>query len=484
MLYRAGRDFLGRHPGIMAGITGKLLGLVPHGIRYGAEFRRMRSFLDRSQWWPRPDLEAYQLRKLQETLEYAGERIPYYRDRFARAGVQPSDLRRLDDLRRFPMLSKVELRDELERIRAPHLDPGRLMPFITGGTSGSGMILHFEERFRQREQAFIWRLWNRAGYREGMRAVVLQHRPCPPDLNDGLYYMDWVSNALIISASRLSRDTIAGHLERIEQLRPEIVVAYPSLAYLFAVYAHDAGWKGEGFRAVLCSSETLYDFQRRLLEQVFRAPVRIHYGHIESCALFGYCEHSPAYHVEPEYGFVEVLGADDAPVGPGEVGEIVATSFDNFAVPLVRYRTGDWARLPEEPTPCPCGREFRRIDEIQGREGDYIVTPSGKAHAPIVVEVLMDDVLKEGFDGFDDLQIVQDRAEELAVLVVPGRTFRPEQIEEFCRRLEERLDGEVRATHRLVDRIPRTFRHKKSLVVSKLRVSPLRPLSDESHPAA
>ncbi len=303
--------------------------------------------------------------------------------------------------------------------------------------------------------------WFGLGSRHGFRAAILQHRHCPDDINDGIWYEDKIANAMVLSAHRLSPATIGRYLEAIEAYRPQVLIAYPSLAHLLATYAKEAGWRTKVFDLVLCGSETLYDFQRNHLESVLQAKVYIHYGHIESCALFGYCEVSNTYHVMLEYGHVEYLREDGSPADEGETCELVATSFDNLSVPLVRFQTRDWAQRGKGR--CACGRANPLVERIEGREGDFVRTPSGKAHSPIVIEFLMD-----GRKGFADLQIVQDRLDEVMVKVVPAADFDTGELEYFCRLLTDELEHEVTVKSEIVEVIPRTWSQKKSLILSRL----------------
>jgi len=466
VLYRIGRSFFEDHPSLLDGPVGSLARRVPLWVRHGSEYRRIRRLLRQSQWWSREQLEAYQLRRLRETLAHAYAASPYYRDRFTRAGVEPRDLRTLDDIRHFPTLCKEDVRENLQSIVPARFQKQPLMKLVTGGTTGSGLVIPVEERFRNRERGFVWHLWEGVGYRPSDLAVILRNRKCPPEINDGFWYRDRLSNAIILSAQRLGPDTIGKYLEAIEAHRPSVLIAYPSLAHLLVTYARDAGWKQNPFKLVLLASETLYDFQRRELEEGLGAPVRTLYGHVEGCALFGYCDQSSEYHIQPEYGLVEILRKDGTPARPGEAGEIIATNFENRALPLVRYRTGDLAEPSDKL--CSCGRQYPLVEKIYGREGDYIRTPSGKAHSPTVIEFCMDEVLLEGHEGFSDLQIVQDRLDEILVRMVPGKRFTRDGLHRLCTLLAEQLDHECVVRSEIVDEIPRTARHKKLLVLSRL----------------
>lgn len=467
MLYRVGRDFFLRHPHMLTGALGHLSALVPQGVRYGREFRCYRRFLGRSQHWSLERLQQYQLCKLQQTLRYAYACVPYYKQSFDACGVSPEDLRCLDDIRRFPRTDKEALRESYERFFSPQARRN-LMRYCTGGTTGSGMVMLFEERFRQREQAFVWRMWKTAGYHPSMLAAVLQHRSCPADLNRGLWYRDRASNALILSAHRLRPDTIDSYLEVLDRYRPRVLIAYPSLAQLLVAHAREAGWNSKPFELVLCGSEVLYDFQRKELERFFGARVHCFYALVEACALFGFCRASNDYHVHLEYGHVELLREDGSEAGPGEVGEIVATGFDNRTFPLIRYHTRDFAEWGKNR--CPCGSSYPVVAKLHGRDGDFIRTPSGELHSPIILEVLMDEMLLEGYSGFADMQIVQDRLDQVRIDVVPGGGLSEGELERFCRLLQERLGSGVRVSTRRVNEIARSERQKKRFIIS--RVSP------------
>jgi len=236
MLYRVGRSFFNRYPRLMTGIIGAVAKRIPLSVRHGREFRETRRLLERSQWWSRARHEAYQLEQLKKTVALAYEVSPFYRGLYGRAGVRPEDLQTLEDIRRFPTITKDDLREHLEGMISPHVERRNLIEFCTGGTTGPGVVIPFEESYRNRSRAFMWHLWENVGYQPSMMAAILQHRECPPGVNDGFWYEDKPSNALVLSAHRLSAKTIDRYVEALREHRPRVLIAYPSLAYLFSGY--------------------------------------------------------------------------------------------------------------------------------------------------------------------------------------------------------------------------------------------------------
>ena len=129
--------------------------------------------------------------------------------------------------------------------------------------------------------------------------------------------------------------------------------------------------------AVLFASETLYPWQRALVEEVFGCRSCSLYGMAEHVVIGGECELSHAYHCMPQYGITEV---------DPKTGEISGTGFLNHAHPFVRYKTNDVA-TPPVGSGCPkCGREyFPVLPDVEGRLQDFVVTPDGESFGACVL---------------------------------------------------------------------------------------------------
>ena len=121
-------------------------------------------------------------------------------------------------------------------------------------------------------------------------------------------------------------------------------------------------------------------------------------------------------HLIPETGILEILGEDGTPCAPGEVGEMVATGLLNDAMPLIRYRLGDYAAWAQDQD-CPCGNRQPIITQLEGRVDDYLVTLDGRKIGRLSTAVKRSPTIHSA-------QIVQDRPGHAYLLVRPAKRYR------------------------------------------------------------
>ena len=201
-----------------------------------------------------------------------------------------------------------------------------------------------------------------------------------------------------MSSFRLNSDVIKKIYEKIIKFKPEFLYAYPSNCYSLGKLM-EKNKLNYRFKGIFCSSEKLFDFQREFIEDFFNCRIISWYGHSEYCVLAGECEKSNYYHVFPEYGYTEFIKAGNNK----NMFEIVATGFNNYVMPFIRYKTGDFAVLTDEK--CRCGRNYKLIKEIIGREQDYIIT---KNKQKISLTALIFGQHYEAFSMIERLQLIQE----------------------------------------------------------------------------
>ena len=176
------------------------------------------------------------------------------------------------------------------------------------------------------------------------------------------------SKELIMSSYHLSDENMKFYVAEIRKYKPYDLYAYPSSTYLFANFCKRYGIDLK-FSCVFTSSEMLLEYQKDEIENTFGCKVYDWYGSAERVAGIGHCEHG-AYHEISDYSIIEYL-----PVNDGQY-EIIGTTIHNDVMPLIRYKVGDIIELDD--TKCDCGRNFRKIKKILGRNDDFIVLKDGR----------------------------------------------------------------------------------------------------------
>jgi len=430
-----------------------LYGIRLRRLRYGGTHRRVLAELLQSQWATAAELRATQLAALNTTLQHAGETMPFYHKLPGRRFSQLSDLEHL------PILTKADVQAAGRALVSRSFRHTRLSEIHTGGTTGRPLAIYCDAATLQRNYAFFSRFRAWAGVPEKGRTAVFAGRTIvPPGQTSPPYWRrNPAANALLLSSYHLSQATLAQYAQALTSFHPALIDSYPSSLEPIARFALNQGIETIRPRAVITSSETLHPSVRRLFEEAFACPVFDHYGAAEMAALITQCERG-TYHVNPEFGVVEVL-RDGKPVGPGETGEIVATGFINPVMSLIRYATGDQA-VRGASDHCPCGRAFPIIEQIVGRLDDVVITPEGRRVGRL-------DPIFKAVAGLHETRIVQDQPDHLQVEVVTaGSVLSKDQRESLQRELAHRLGPLMRIDIVEVSVIPRAASGKLRTVVN------------------
>lgn len=411
--------------------------------------------LEETQWLPWTQLRDLQLERLRAHLAWARDHVPYYREQFRARGIDPADIRSVEDLARVPYLTRDALRTRFDDLTARARLP-RVQRLTTGGSTGLPVPFLVDAERMGVADAIRLRAQRWFGLEPGGREVVLWGSPIELGRQDRVRALrDRLLNSVLLSAFDMGEPALQRHVRAISRYRPTKIYGYASALYLLARYAAARGWRPPaGLRAVFTTAEPLFDFQRAAIAEAFGCRVATEYGARDAGLIANECP-AGSLHVPAEGVVVEVDGAE-----PGQVGEIVVTNLYSAAFPIIRYRTGDLGCL--EPGPCACGRALPRLRSVEGRRTDFLVTPDGRVlHALSVIYVLRDAAAVGSF------RVVQRALDDVSVLVVPdGRA--PLERGVLAERLERVLGRGVRVTVQEVAELPTTGSGKFRYVVSEV----------------
>lgn len=375
------------------------------------------------------ELRARQWHKLRRLLAFAARHIPFYRERFRIAGIDPQEVRTLEEFSRIPPITKDDLRRNF---------PDRLVygdrTYSThqlGRSSGStGESVQFVRPDATWRRTLYYALLARTGGVGNCPVFVLTSPLCTPN-SCSLEY-DEPDNAFTNTFLRIRPlrhlagmiglpawlpniltapdDYMAALARRFARYPSSIVIADPVYLGAFARYLRRTAQPVPRLRTVITTYELLTGSLRDLLSEVFGCPIFTQYGASELTDIANECEHH-RLHVRMDMVLLEgVCGG--RPAVPGELARVLVTDLENFNMPLIRYDIGDVVRLGDGP--CPCGRSSQTISAVEGRLVDTMSGPDG-----LLTPLRVDDAVR-GIAGIAAYRVVQEAMDSYRVSLMPS----------------------------------------------------------------
>ena len=340
----------------------------------GLETRRYLRELERTQWLSEEELQTLQLTKIQQLVKHAYENVPFYRERYQRAGIHPEDIRSLEDFQALPFLTRDDVKDNLEKLVAQDISRRKLYQSETGGSTGQPIQFYLEGAFWWCNAANIFRMRSWFGVHEGDKVAWFWGASHDmPEWSWRNKLRACLMRERYLNAFSMTEEKMRDFANLLVRWRPAMFKGYPSALSLFARYVKEWGIAIRP-RLIETTSEKLTDPQRELLEETFACQVVDQYSSREMGTMACPCE-AGSLHISADVRYLEIV-ADGKVVEPGQMGEVVATSFTQFAMPFIRYRKGDMAIA--ESGHCSCGRSFPRLKEVVGRTNEFLVSADGQ----------------------------------------------------------------------------------------------------------
>ena len=398
------------------------------------------TFYRRSQWWDRQRLEAYQDRMIVRLVRHAAEHVPYYRKLFDAVGLNPREFHGREDMARIPLLDKETFRQRTDEFVADNADAYHPTWSKTSGSTGTPLEYILDRGSKAHDGAVTLRSYAWAGFHPGMKLFSVKDH-----LKKWEYKYSFLGRVLNFDSNCISRESAVAIWQRINRLQPSTFRGYPFTLMMLHKYGVDAGVPMHGPKRIITTGESLPESLRERLEEAYGTEVFDYYGMTENTSMMTECE-CHTYHAIEDFSYHEFLDPElGAPVTHGR-SEVVATNFYNYAMPLIRYRTKDFAWLRPESERCRCGRQFRSVEKIEGREEDYILTPEG------VRLNLIETPLNAG-KGIMVGQYVQDTPDHMYVNIVPGPDFIEASLVDVEADLRRLLGNTIEIDFHIVDEL-------------------------------
>lgn len=450
------------------------------GLFVGRPLTEALREMERAQWLSPAELQERTQARLAPLLRHAAENVPFYRDVGRGLGLDSNTLRTIDDLRALPVVSKATYRSQpLERFLAANIPVYRRVERVTSGSTGEPLRFYLDRQTSPLIFAshLFYDSWH--GLRPFDRYLRIVSPPAaapalPEDTPVGFrlrqalrqrlqrLYEIWTQQK--ITVWEVDGERAEEVWRSIEKFRPRFVMGYTSTLATIADELLRRGRRlSRPLRGVITIAETLSPLRRRLIDQYFGAPIINRYGLREFGSWSAQsCRQSPEqFHVNSELVVCEVVREDGLPAKPGEAGRVVLTDLFNYAMPFIRYDTGDVAVAG--PSQCACGRGFQVLGPIEGRSQECLVTPSGKVISPAILGHSL-WVYHGHQDAVRHYQLVVEAPDRARLLVVPANGW-DERRRQYLREDLARLVGDdMRLSVDAVDAIPLERSGKRPII--------------------
>lgn len=330
----------------------------------------------------------------------------YYRNLCKSVGVTSiDDIKHIEDIVKLPILTKDMLKKHGKELLT--CKEKGLIKNHTSGTTGTPLTVYQDWKSVWKEQAYFVCYRKRCGYNYGEPMVSLRGNLT----RDEIYLKIHVSNTLFLSSYNINSKTAETYHRLIEKHHPKAIEGYPSSLYSLALVLKDKGLECH-IPVAFTSSETLFDYQRKLIEKIFHTQVYDHYGTTERTIRLEESFDHNGYFEDPGYGIEEYY--DD---------HIISTSLINDVFPLIRYKTDDRIVLKEGVNKSSLGfiDNAGGIECVVGRTDDILFCKDGS----MVTRV---DFIEEG-EHIKACQWIQNEKGKLEIRIAPDENFTNKDVE-------------------------------------------------------
>lgn len=396
------------------------------------------------------DLEKEESRLQKKMLRYCYKAFPSYYKEMGLTGKE--------SLQEYPFLTKDLIREHPEWFQGKYDRYLPIQSFSTSGSTGAPLAFRITPNHDPVHQRMLWKIM---GYKKGDKIVLVNGSMLPEEKIEKKIFYRFLSERQMpyggyeLSCLYLTEKTAEDYFRFLDEIRPAFIRGYSHAIFRLAQHARKLNKKFDfPVKGIQLTSEKAFDYQVEFIEEVFQTKVYMQYGHSEAC-VFAYTRADDRrYRCSPLYGHVEVLDDQGRPVKVGETGEVVVTSYSNYAMPFIRYRTGDLAEYGGKDGSVVL------LNDVQGRKQEVIYTKSKEAMTKVGF------VTKKAYSHMVKWRIVQYEYGKLIFRIVKGPDYGPEDEEEI-KRVYER-NGEFEVAFEYVEDIPLSKRGKTILIEQHL----------------
>ncbi len=421
----------------------------------GSNFFSKIELIKKYEFKSREKIDDFQYSQLKKIISEAYENVPFYKERYEKAGIKPEALKNVSDLSKFPIVTKKEIRGEYKRMINKKFKIKNLKYTQSSGSTGEPKIFYFDK------EAYGWRLasqfygWQRAGFEFGDKWLRISMAE-----RNTLFYklFNFFSRCIYISLTDFNEKKYEKIRLILEKEKPTVIYSYCSALYVLSEYLDSKKYSFDFVKTIIVQGDMCFPKYREKIEKVFKTKVFDTYGG-DGVVISGQCEHG-SYHIQDTGVIIEIVDDDYNIVRKGVPGRILVTDLHNSAMPLIRYEIADLGKKLD--IKCPCGSKFSIMSNPIGRDTDIIKLSNGMS---LLVEYFV--VLFEYYLDVLQFQVREVGQDTLEIYLKVTDQFSREIEKKIKQELINYCKGGVKVDIKIVQEIALEKSNKRRLVIGR-----------------
>jgi len=430
--------------------VGELYGSIPLSVRFGNNYNIHSKILQKFENSNDQYKLDFMYNKTLETLLFAEKNVPYYKSLFNKYGISSQSFKSLEDMSLFPILTKNDIKQNIDNIYTQVKE--KAVAYYSGGSLSTPTKYFLPVSSRAKEKAYNNYIFSKIGYKYRDKTLLLKGREVANLENNIFWEYEPVDNYFLLSNNYMNSDKFPLMYEKAKEFKPKFLFGYPSAVLSFIKQSKLHNLPRLEIRGVILASETVYPDELKIIEEYFGVDVLSHYGHTERNAI-AYRINQEKYNFMNSYGLVRV-----------DNSEIITTTFDNFVMPFINYKSGD--SVAGNINYYDGTDVVKDVDNIEGRTQDFLVTKDER----LVSITTMCGGQHLPLETMDAIQYIQNENGCVTVLVEGNNIDTTKVREGMCKLVREGIEFDVKT----VNKIEKTHRGKRIICKQSLDIEKIR----------
>lgn len=439
--------------------------ILAHSMGH-ARFYSSYNRVMQDQWKSYEELKKEQEIQLENIINFCYKYVPFYHKLFKSLDIKPDSIKAIEDLEKLPILNKEIIKKNWEDFKPVNLNKISYYNRSTGGSTGTPFKYRITKYERFLDGATIYKGWGYAGYKLGDKMVFLGGTSIGVGTMQTLFKKlekkihETARNIKMLSSFDMGEEEMRQYVKIINSFRPLYIYGYASSLYFFSKWIGDHGLNIHQPQGIFTTAEKLFPHMRAGMEDVFGCDVYDTYGLNDGGVHAFECSEHSGLHITTERSIMEIVDENGGQLKSGE-GRILATSLYNYAMPFIRYDTGDLGYIIDDV--CGCGRESKLLEEVVGRQQEMLETPEGKyIHGEFFTHIFWE------IDGVKEFQVSQDRLDKIVIKIVTEEYFDKKQLDKIRDAIRKRSERWA-VEFKFVDVVEKTGAGKHKFIINDIK---------------